>query len=64
MELKLCTVFKFNRQFLLKHILVFINLYCSKADFIKNVNFLKICIFKGNGQFYRETVNIKNVSTI
>ncbi len=33
-------VSKFNRQFLLKRTLFFINLYCSKADFLKKANFL------------------------
>jgi hypothetical protein len=52
------------RQFLLKHILVFINLHYSEPDLLKKANSLEICIFKGIGQLYRETVNIKNVSNI
>ncbi len=52
-------VLKLNRQFLLKHALVFINLYWSKAYFLKKANFLQICIFKGIGQLYSKDVNIK-----
>jgi hypothetical protein len=33
-------------QFVLKHILFFVNLYCSKADFLKNANFLKNVFLK------------------
>jgi hypothetical protein len=62
--LKQYYVSKFNGQFLLKHILVYINLYCSKAYFLKKDNFLQIYIFKEIGEFYRETVNINNVSNI
>jgi hypothetical protein len=47
---------------LLKHTLVFINLYWRKADFLKKAHFLQICIFKGIGRSYRKDVNIKNVS--
>jgi hypothetical protein len=59
---KIKYVLKLNRQFLLKHNLVLINLYWRKADFLKNANFLEICIFKGIGQLYRKDVNIKTVS--
>ncbi len=47
---------------MLKHILVFINLYCGKAHFLKKANFLQLCIFKGIGQFNIEIVNIKKIS--
>ncbi len=49
---------------MLKHILVFVNFYCSKTYFLKKANFLQICISEGIGQLYRETVNIKNISNI
>ncbi len=44
---------------MLKHALVFISLYWSKAYFLKKANFLQICIFKGIGQLYRKDVNVK-----
>jgi hypothetical protein len=53
---------KFNRHFCFKQILIYVHLYSSKADFLKKANFLQICIFKWFGQFYREAVNIKNIS--
>jgi hypothetical protein len=53
---------KFNRHFLLKQTLFLIKFQCSRVDFLKQVNFLQICIFKGLDQFDKETVNIKKIS--
>ncbi len=47
---------------MLKHILVFTNLYCSKAYFLKRP-FFKIYIFTRIGQLFRETAIIKMLVT-
>jgi hypothetical protein len=36
-----------------------INLYCSRADYLKKANFEEICILKGFEQFYGKAVNRK-----
>jgi hypothetical protein len=51
-------VSKFKRQFLSKHTLVFIHLYCSKADFLKRPISYKYVFLKELANF-REAMKIK-----